>query len=88
MKLSKYEHARIVGSRALQIAMGAPFLIKLSEKDLENIQYNPIKIAQLELDKDALPIMVKKPEVIIHSDLPEVSQTDLSVEQKEEEKKE
>jgi len=71
--LSKYELARIIGSRALQIAMGAPFLIKLSEKDLENVQFNPIKIAKLELEKDALPITIKRPEVIIQEELPEVS---------------
>lgn len=73
MKLSKFELARIIGSRALQIAMGAPFLIKLSEEELKNLQYNPIRIAQLELEKDALPITIKRPEVVIQKELPEVS---------------
>ena len=35
---TKYERARMLGSRALQIAMGAPFLIKLSEEDLEKLE--------------------------------------------------
>jgi len=83
-KLSKYELARIIGSRALQIAMGAPFLVKLSEKDLESIQYNPIKIAKLELEKDALPITIKRPEVIIQEDLPEVIDEKLKAEDKKE----
>jgi len=60
-KLTKYEKARMIGSRALQIAMGAPFLVKLSEKDLEDIGYNPVEIAKLELEKGVLPITVKRP---------------------------
>ncbi len=60
-KLTKYEKARMLGSRALQIAMGAPFLVKLSEKDLEDIGYNPVEIAKLELEKGVLPITVKRP---------------------------
>jgi DNA-directed RNA polymerase subunit K len=58
---TKYEIARMLGSRALQISMGAPFLIKLSEKQLQDIQYNPITIAKLELEQDALPLTVKRP---------------------------
>jgi len=58
---SKYEMARIIGARALQISMGAPFMVKLSEKDLEKIHYNPVEIAKLEFEKDAIPITVKKP---------------------------
>jgi len=60
-KHTKYEIARMIGSRALQISMGAPFLVSLSEKDLERIGYNPIAIAKLELEKDVLPITVKRP---------------------------
>ncbi len=60
-KYTKYEIARMIGSRALQISMGAPFLVTLNEKDLEKIGYNPIEIAKLELEKDVLPITVKRP---------------------------
>lgn len=60
-KYSKYEKARIVGARALQISMGAPFAIKLSPEELEKIHYNPVEIAKLELEKDAIPITVKRP---------------------------
>ena len=45
-KLSKYEKAKILGSRALQISMGAPILVKLSEEDLQNINYNPVARSQ------------------------------------------
>ncbi len=61
MSYSKYEKARLIGSRALQISMGAPFLIKLSEKELEEINFNPIIIATKELEADALPITVARP---------------------------
>ena len=60
-KYTKYEVARMIGSRALQISMGAPFLVKLSEKDLEKIGYNPIEIAKIEYDNDLLPITVRRP---------------------------
>lgn len=61
MKLTKYERARLIGARALQLAMGAPFLLDLKEEDLEKINYNPIEIAKLELAKDILPITIKRP---------------------------
>jgi DNA-directed RNA polymerase subunit K/omega len=58
---TKFEIARMLGSRALQISMGAPFLVKLSEKQLEELSFNPIAIAKLELEQDALPLTVKRP---------------------------
>ncbi|MFQ5474792.1 MAG: DNA-directed RNA polymerase subunit K [Candidatus Nanoarchaeia archaeon] len=60
-RLTKYEKARIIGSRALQIAMGAPFLVKLSKKKLEDLGYNPIQIAKLELIEDVIPMTVVRP---------------------------
>ena len=53
----------MIGSRALQISMGAPFLLKLSTQQLENIKYNPINIAMMEYDEGILPITVKRPNV-------------------------
>jgi DNA-directed RNA polymerase subunit K len=61
MEYTKYEKARIIGARALQISMGAPFAIKLSPDDLEGMHYNPVSIAKLEFEKDAIPITVKRP---------------------------
>ncbi len=58
---SKYEKARMVGSRALQLSMGAPFLLKLSKKDLEGLQYNPVRIALREFEEAVLPITVRRP---------------------------
>jgi len=58
---TKYEKARMIGSRALQISMGAPFMVKLSEKDLEDLKFNPVEIAKLEFEKGAIPLTVKRP---------------------------
>lgn len=60
-KFSKYETARILGARALQIAMNAPLLIKLSKEDLEKVKYDALKIAEVEFESGVLPISVKKP---------------------------
>jgi len=60
-KFSKYEKARILGARALQIAMNAPLLIRISEEDLEKINFDALKIAEIELNSDILPISIKKP---------------------------
>ena len=61
IKYTKYEIARMIGARALQISMGAPFLVKLEVEDLKKLRYNPIEIAKLEYEKGVLPITVKRP---------------------------
>lgn len=58
---SKYEISRILGARALQISMNAPLLIKISKEDLIKINYDALKIAEIELNSDVLPISVKRP---------------------------
>lgn len=60
IKYTKYEKARIIGARALQISMGAPFMVKISKKMLAELKYNPIEIAKKEFEKDAIPITVKR----------------------------
>ena len=61
MKYTRFEKARIIGSRALQIGMGAKPLVKLTEKDLEKIKYNPVEIAKMEYVQDLIPITVRRP---------------------------
>ncbi|MEK6833493.1 MAG: DNA-directed RNA polymerase subunit K [Nanoarchaeota archaeon] len=58
---TKYEKARILGARALQLAMNAPLLLKISDEDLEKINYDVLKIAEIELASGVLPISIKKP---------------------------
>ncbi len=60
-KFTKYEIARILGARALQIAMNAPLLIKIKQEDLEKIKFDSLKIAEAEFKSGILPISVKKP---------------------------
>jgi len=54
-KYTKYEKARIIGARALQISMGAPILVDIP-KDI----IDPVKIALIELENDAIPMTVKR----------------------------
>ncbi len=56
--LTKYERAQLIGARALQISMGAPFKVTLSDEDLQKIKYNPIEIAKLELEQGVIPLEV------------------------------
>jgi len=60
-KFTKYERARILGARALQISMNAPLLIKIEKEDLEKINYDALKIAEVELNSEILPISIKRP---------------------------
>ena len=48
---SRFEKARIIGARALQISMGAPVQIKVPEEIID-----PVIIAQMEYDKRIIPI--------------------------------
>ncbi|HII17619.1 TPA: DNA-directed RNA polymerase subunit K [Candidatus Woesearchaeota archaeon] len=57
---TKYEIARILGARALQISMGAPFLVKFTDKDIQELHYNPIEIAKREFAAGVVPITVKR----------------------------
>ncbi len=58
---TKYERARMIGSRALQLAMGAPFLVKLTPEELATLHYDFIEIALREYQEGILPITVKRP---------------------------
>jgi DNA-directed RNA polymerase subunit K len=56
-KYTRFEKARIIGARALQISLGAPVLLR--EDLTPDEQVDPIKIAIREFDKGAIPITVK-----------------------------
>ncbi len=60
MTMTKYEKARIIGSRALQIALGAPILVKLSDEDLTKMRYDPLEIAKAEFVQGVVPITIKR----------------------------
>lgn len=54
-KLTRFERARVVGARALQIALGGPVLI-----DIHPGSRSPIDIATQELEAGALPISIRR----------------------------
>lgn len=53
MELTKYEIARLIGARALQLSMGAPPLIKVTSATTSFIH-----IAEEELEKGVIPLSV------------------------------
>ncbi len=55
-KLTRFEIARVVGARALQLSLGAPPLIDPNEAPSKD----PVAIAILELLKGLLPITIKR----------------------------
>jgi DNA-directed RNA polymerase subunit K len=55
MKYTRFEKARIIGARSLQISLGAPVLIDIPEGMID-----PVEIARLEYDRDMIPITVKR----------------------------
>lgn len=55
MQYTRFEKARIIGARALQISMGAPILLEASPNDID-----PIEIATREFDEGIIPITVSR----------------------------
>lgn len=54
-KLTRFERARIIGARALQLALGAPPFVPLAP-DIRD----PIGLAIRELEQKALPISIRR----------------------------
>eukprot|EP00656_Telonema_subtile_P003283 TRINITY_DN114_c0_g1_i1.p1 TRINITY_DN114_c0_g1~~TRINITY_DN114_c0_g1_i1.p1 ORF type:complete len:125 (+),score=30.38 TRINITY_DN114_c0_g1_i1:176-550(+) len=52
--MTKYERARVLGTRALQISMGAPVMVSLQGET------DPLDIANKELKKKKIPLMVRR----------------------------
>ncbi|BAB60391.1 DNA-directed RNA polymerase K [Thermoplasma volcanium GSS1] len=55
MKYTKFEKARIIGARALQIAMGAPVIIDIPKNVID-----PVDIATIEFENNVIPITIKR----------------------------
>lgn len=51
--MTRFERARVLGARTLQISMGAPPLIETSGK-------TPLEIAEQELKEGILPITIRR----------------------------
>ncbi|MFA5869119.1 MAG: DNA-directed RNA polymerase subunit K [Candidatus Bathyarchaeia archaeon] len=66
-KLTRFERARIVGARALQVSLGAPILVELPPRVSD-----PIEIALAELKEGVLPMTIRRT-------LPDGSYQDISL---------
>jgi DNA-directed RNA polymerase subunit K len=55
---TRFEKARIIGARALQISMGAPSTLTKIPTDV----VDPVKTSMLEFKEGAIPITVKRKE--------------------------
>jgi len=54
-RLTRFERARIIGARALQLALGAPPFIPL-----DPTVKDPMTLARLELEAKALPLSIRR----------------------------
>lgn len=52
--MTKYERARILGTRALQISMNAPIMVELKG------QTDPLEIAKQELKERKIPLIIRR----------------------------
>ena len=52
-RYTRFEKAKIIGARALQISMGAPMIIDTDISD-------PIEIAILEMERGVIPLTVRR----------------------------
>jgi DNA-directed RNA polymerase subunit K/omega len=65
--LTRFEYARILGARALQISMGAPVLVESDDpsksdelEKTEQEQGDPLLISEREIKQALLPILVRR----------------------------
>jgi DNA-directed RNA polymerase I, II, and III subunit RPABC2 len=65
-KLTRFERARIIGARALQVSLGAPVLVELDPSVSD-----PIEISLAELEEKTLPMTLRRalPDKF-HQDIP------------------
>lgn len=52
--MTKYEKARVLGTRALQISMNAPPMVQLEGED------DPLQIAMKELRSKKIPLIIRR----------------------------
>jgi len=55
LKYTRFERARIIGARALQISLGAPVLVEVSDEIID-----PIEVSIIEYNKGVIPMTVKR----------------------------
>ncbi|NPD88464.1 MAG: DNA-directed RNA polymerase subunit K [Asgard group archaeon] len=55
-RITRFERARIVGARALQLSMGAPVLLQMENLEAKS----PLVIAEMELRAKILPLSIRR----------------------------
>ncbi|HUI38824.1 MAG TPA: DNA-directed RNA polymerase subunit K [Thermoplasmata archaeon] len=55
MVLTRFERARILGARALQVSLGAPILLDVPAKLVD-----PVEISEMEFAAGVIPITVRR----------------------------
>ncbi len=55
MVYTRFERARILGARALQVSLGAPILVEIPTGEVD-----PVAIAEREFDAGVIPITVRR----------------------------
>ena len=58
MEYTRFEKARIIGARALQIARGATPMVKIGKDEIKD----PIRVAEMEFEQGVIPLNTKRPE--------------------------
>lgn len=61
MNYTRFERARILGSRALQISLGAPILLEAAAWGAD-----PIRIAELEFQAGSVPLFATRAVDAVH----------------------
>lgn len=51
-RLTRFELARVIGARSLQVSLGAPVLVNVEHEQ------DPIAIARMEFDAGAVPMII------------------------------
>jgi len=54
-RLTRFEVARIIGARSLQVSLGAPILVKVEQE-----KFDPIQIAEEEFKECKIPMSIKR----------------------------
>jgi DNA-directed RNA polymerase subunit K len=54
-RLTRFEVARVIGARALQIALGAPILVKVKQE-----RFDPTSLAEEEFKQAMIPMTIKR----------------------------
>lgn len=58
--LTKFEKARVLGARALQLSLGAPPIVKIP-RNIDN--QSSLEVARYEIDEGVVPIVVVREKI-------------------------